>query len=1228
MKKILIQYSLVMSMAVSVGAVAQGIEKKELSVKTETLERGRARIQRSIETRSFVFEWNQTSDLYQTKRAVVDRKTVELIKQIEGLLKRPGQTSREGELKMRLAELYYEFAQSSAVMEGESWEQAVKIWENLPPEKRKTTSRPQLKTPKTDTLRKKTVTLYQDLEKRSRNLSEASRQGIRREDVLFFLATTLLDLGNRPLAMPYFKELVENFPKSPRALSTHLNLADLQFERKQYEDAIQNYLKVASEKKFPSGAESIRTYAVYRLAWCYQNVREFDKAVIAFKKALQLLAENLPGPKTVFESEVLMDLAIAFVYAENFQEGESFFRSKGEVALPALVSFLRQSSISKEDRGLFEEATEYLDKLIAINPMSLEAKDYSLEKLNLFLKAKNSAMYQKQLKVVAETYGVGSNWWRARNVQDQKIITEELVSLLRREAKNRHKAAQVKNDTGLYQDALQFYTIYFEYVPEPNPDTFENLSEMRFYLGELKYRLGMYLEAEKDYALVSDNKLKSQALFNRIVSLQKVDKKVRGSDFAKRFQNAVDDFSKQNPTDPRTAQLVYASANESFENGDSASALSKLDQLVTQFSKQKIGLDAAERILFILEKTGDLSRVSESARQFAANKDLVNQGGAKFQNKLQNVAQLAEFKTIEAIPEEQDSDFARKARGFLEYSLKVKDDLREKALQNAKVFAEKSGDKVLLSEVQNRFIKEFPRSQFVADIYLKRAAEWVTLGEWQNARELYSRYYQNFGQKTDSQTESALWNAIFLGYHLADLTNIKIEGGKWASDELLKLCKEYLAKFPRGKNRIDVLEISLFFKNRANAEDLKLARALPSLSKPERILIEEADWVIRERNQTLRGSEVGNLNPKDLPGPLSKEIVARMQFKNLQLEFDNYQKLKIDFAPAKFVSTIKSKLDRLESLEKKYLSVVQFGRASSAFPSLERLSRAYTLLAEEIEKAPVDKEELKSFTQPLFEKGRSYVQKCLEKGLELKVGGAALESCRTRARLLAIEDSFLENERIPAPQFVPDPQGIQFTNLVLNKGLKAAYEKKWGEMKLAIRVLAPIVETFSKDEKAFYSLLSGVESYQMEQFESAAKNFRLALDASAQTGIPQLARKNLTSLYLLVGDTSAAFETISQSDPQDPVGALLFGVASKGEGELEAAVKAYEYGLSLSPNDRSLIYNLALAMASAEMWIGAVQNLQKFIELTSPGPNDESRTRLKQWRQKSQTRKNLPESTL
>jgi hypothetical protein len=79
----------------------------------------------------------------------------------------------------------------------------------LPEEQKAKSARPRLNTPKADNYRKRALTLYRELERDSRGKDAGRSKLIDRSEVLFYLASTLMDLNNRKAATPSIDELTK-----------------------------------------------------------------------------------------------------------------------------------------------------------------------------------------------------------------------------------------------------------------------------------------------------------------------------------------------------------------------------------------------------------------------------------------------------------------------------------------------------------------------------------------------------------------------------------------------------------------------------------------------------------------------------------------------------------------------------------------------------------------------------------------------------------------------------------------------------------------------------------------------------------------------------------------------------------------------------------------------------------------------------------------------------------
>ncbi len=1228
-----LRFLLALTLATQVPAQAQLKSKTEIEIKTETLKRTRGTILRKVEPRRLPqVPWAEES-FEKARQVSFDRKTIELIRQLEDLRKRPGQKNRLGELEMRLAELYFDLARSTGNQEGQVWEKQIQNWESLAEKDRLTVTRPQLKTPKADNLRKKTLKLYESLEKRSRVSDLGRSQMIRREEVLYFLAATLIDLGNRKGAKKYLEEIVARFTTGERVFAAQANLADIYFETREFAKAIPLYQKVASGNavRSQSASENIQNYARYRLAWSFINTGQPEKAIESFKQVLEISkSKNASDRKLVFEGEVLMDLAFTFALAGQLDEGENFLSNQeGDTGKIALQSFWRQAVVTAEEKLDFKRADDLYNKLIKLNPESEEARSLAWSQVQLGVKKKDFNDFALRLEYFAKNFGGDSPWMAAQKSADQINWKTEMVSTLRREAKNQHRLAQTKKDDEEYLKARRLYDIYFSFVPGSLADSSENLNEMYFYSGELAFRLKDFSRAEKDYAkLTADSKLAREAGYGRILALQKMGSQGAQS---KEFVRAAEAFSVQFPSDERSAGILYLSAEEAFKSGESEDSLATLQKVVDRFSNQKIGVEAAERVLFVLEKQGSFDRVQSQSDLFLKNKNLVKAGGPEFAQKLEGLKDLASFKKIEALPEASVDELRAKADAFAAYARSQKGYTSERAYNNAWVFGQKALSAVELRSLADEFLTKFPRSQFIKTVLLRRAEVGIAEADYEGALKLYKNYHQSFGkkEKPSQEGESALWNLIFIEAHLEDVFQGKALGGKNPSDELVGFLEDLFAIYPGSRHQTQALEI---FGLRPTAKKTEVQRILKKIipNSETRKLAQEIEKILDLRITTANPNLLSKFPADSNKEPRVAEILAKLTFQGLEKEFESLQNFKLDYRMAGFAKSLSSKLDKLEKLEGQYLNVVSYGYAPTALLSLERLSRSFSGLASDIFKAPAKKEELSQFANPLIEKSKGFIKKCLDKAQELKVGGSILKGCRDLATQFNVGGDILIDEKIPSLGWLPalDPKTL------IRPHLRATVEftrkSQWSRARLALEIGRGDFAQLSENEKAVMYFFEGLNDYQAGNSELAAKNFRLALANPGTPTVAKTSRKNLAALYLEVGDYAQALDLMKETGDGKTFGdsdeALLLGLAARGEGELDLALEAYEAGIAGSRTNKVLLYNFALSLAATNSFREALKYMGQYVELERPSPKDSSRRWLSQWKEKS--RDGIPEDTL
>ncbi len=1151
------------------------------------------------------FKQTEDVEFNTAKKYSIDQKTQELITQLETLVQREGQKARQGELKMRLAELYFERARAVAAQESEAWEESIKKWEKLSAEAQAKETRPVLKTPKANGYRNKALSLYRELEKDSRGSDQGRSRLIRRDEVLFFLGSSAVSMGFQEEAVRAFEEFIAKYQSSMRAFSSRLQLADLYFSQGKFEKGIPLYLRVAAGEGAKEGGiedlEQFQSYALYKLGWSYLNTKQADKAVMALQRTLEKAKEMKSERRLAFEKEAAKDLIRAFAMADRFDEGEKFYENGNDVLKNLLVEYYLQAAEIARDHGRLDIAKNFYLKLIAKTDEN-ELKRASYFELLDLLK-KNSSL--KEYVATVQDYS-------------QKILeissseeSQEFVDLLRRETKFYHRSMQtVKRGQKLAFTTLeveQLYQIYFSLVPEKVADTEQNISEMSFFFAELLFKAEKFAEAAKYYSMVSVGNYSSSAQYAKIIALQNAVSKKQAD--AKQLDVAIEEFLEKNPKDPRSAELIYSQAYTAFESNDNERSLEILERVIKQFPATDKGIEAANRVLFIHDKNNDMGLLVKKADEFLENEKLASFGGKAFAQQLENIRDKAKFKTLE----KSTLSAAEKSVAFSELASVVKTrELKEKSMQNAYVFANQSGDQAVISKAKLGFVQQFPDSDLAQELKLSEADDLLDKGEWHQALSLYEAQYK---KKTKGVAlENVLWNIVYIRAHLEDVMEPRLHPLKDFSSGLAAYLDEFLGAYPKSKNKDAAVELLVYKKTSP--------RKIPTLPK-----LLAHDFKIIQAARRYNAKDAQKLL-KEFPWPkladsspvVIREALAELAFKVVEPEFTAYQKIKLPIQkPAVFVKNLKLKINTLEQLEKAYLNVVGYGYGDWAFRSLERISKLYSNLASDINAMAVksSEEERKvldeSYVSPLRNKSKSFLETCLTKSIEIKAAGQGRQACEVALLGMDAGRFDLRAEKIPPVQFVPTlPQDLG--NPLVAKTLKAFSDKKNGEFLLGLSILK---RKFAAQEKEWLAFFEALWLWETAKGELAVKKFRELLvlqDNDKFKFVGQAAQRNLIAIYLNVGDYESAVDVSRENPDFDSLS--MQSLASRALNKPEAALESINQALRLRKEDAVAMYQKAHILASMNRFDEAAKAMQIYIEKTLPPASDKSRQLLKEWKGK------------
>jgi tetratricopeptide (TPR) repeat protein len=1173
----------------------------------QSIERTRVRISQNIGWENAPRIRSERVEFDSALRDKRIEKTNELIAQLESLRKRPQQSSRQGEILMRLGEMYFDRSTDVALNESQAWEDDVHQWEKKDPAKRGV--RPSLKTPKADKLRRQSLSLYLDLEKRSRS---AQASNIRRDEVLFYLGITYMDLRQPKLGVAPLRELISKYPSSPRIFAARLQLADALFDQRVYRDALEQYLLLVS-KSSRDVTEPMRAYTLYKMGWCYINLGAYEKAVASFKKTVEISKDS--AQSIGFKSEALNDLTRTFALASQYDEGEAYLQNSDGNRNQLLTSFYSQVADLAESRGDVQRSRWAMKKLTELDASPSLKRSLALRELALVRKSGSAADFHKVLREYAQNFGRDSS----ASAAEQSQIEEELVTLLRSETKAFHNKAQRLKKKSAYEEARPFYSLYFEFVPDRYKDSEKNIHEMSYYFGELLYVLEDFKAASEAYSKVTAGPNQNPAQYARILCLRELAKKDPSLDG--KFEEATEAFRKAFPSDGRGADLLYELAYDAYEKKDLKTAERRLLVVLSEYPDNERSKEALERLLFIWEQSGDFDEASAKAKALLGDakfSKLVKSGSDR--RRLEDFSDRAQFKELEAMPNESASDKREKANAYFKLSGQLEGSLKEKALNNALAYADQSKDNELRLVIQQQFLKEFPNSPYIKSIYLKGGELYALQGRFDAARSSYQKYLEIESHQTKDRdpvaVEKARWNLILILGHLENAWAQDPETPHALSKELVAAATQFIREHSKSKFRPRVLEL-LVSRSGVSAAEIGGYSKLTGLSDLERRTLRFGGILVALRNRDSNSVAAALKNfPAAQAGSWSafeRKVIALAALATVDQARARFGKMKVEYSPERFVPTLQKKFKVLEDLERDTLGVVAYGDGDVALRALTRISENYNELAADLSKASIPKEELASFVDPLREKSKSYIKSCFEKAKEFRISGQGLAECQKRSQSSPTAVLWTAELPRPQPNFVADQVDDRIP-MLLKAAHTAAAAKDYGRADLALQLLK--LDDENAGGSSLARSLEGVVVWnQGNDNVEALRLFRTAMEEVPAGGksLALALRRNLAASYFQVADYERAISFAKELGAGDPLAIQIEGLSYLLSGQFAKAEKLFSKASATFKTNREILLYWAIAQGESGNTISATRNLQDYIELTRPSGGHFSRVLYKSW---------------
>ena len=909
------------------------------------------------------------------------------IGETERLISRSRNAPYLPDLQFRLAELYVEKSRYVYYLQAET----------RPPG-----SSGAMVSPETRLLKQKAVQMYHRLLREWPDFHDGDK-------VLFYLAHEQRELGAFDEMLKTLGDLVRKHAGSPLRLEALQILGDYHFDKADLRTAERHYAEILEAPPSP-----VHDLARYKMGWIRVNQGKHADAVPYFEAAAA--SAPLPGVDVQkalnVKREALLDLVYSYTEARpargalNYFEKLSDSRATYALALEKLGTryFIKQQ---------YEYAIPALRKLMELQhdpELDLERS----QKLYDALKAARGRVLPEPEDVrFLVRAAVTSRKDPELEEGERRKHLAELEEMARDLATQLHVAAQKqkKEDRELY---LRAAAAYREYLGLFRPAQYvrtmmKNRADALFAAKEYPEAARQFEELARYQEQAKEEKEVESALHGALVAhfstLKEAQKRTafEVADARQALKLLGAEYVSRYPRSPHVLDVKFNIARACYEDGEFPKAAELFSAFALAHPTYKDATVAANLALDSLRQVNDFQGLEETGQRFIGSAL-----PAAFQNEVKQILTQSRAEALDELALRSSQETGDVIEGLLKVADEHKgQELGEKALYGAFTAARDKRDMAREREVGQRFLDEYPKSDYLSDVLLtlgRHAAEAAAFSE-------AASWFEQVGAR--------------LGADFA-----AVDG--WLTGARLRL---ELGEYPEA------------------AKDLEAAAAVAGARRAEvMVLLAEAHLKAREYTKAKATAELAlkldrtnaaaaavvaevqaTTAVKDSPDALIQVLTAAVQGPDGQTEeaarglwylgeilYHAYKDL-----PA---SRVEEKVSALQGLEGVYTQAASLGYPEWAVASLWRVGLAYAHLGDVVEATPVPSglsaSDAQTFRQavreqvaPLKQRAQDAFEACVSRAESLEVYSAAVLGCRTKSETAALP--------VPAPGPATRPSSLE-----------------------------------------------------------------------------------------------------------------------------------------------------------------------------------------------------------
>ncbi|HWW20339.1 MAG TPA: tetratricopeptide repeat protein [Steroidobacteraceae bacterium] len=571
----------------------------------------------------------------------------------------------------------------------------------------------------------------------------------RNDQVLYQLARAYETTGQSDLALSTLDSVVARYPQSRDIAEVQFRRGEILFSNKRYPDAQHAYEAVLAKGRFGS---AFYAQSLYKHGWSLFKQGQNEDSLKSFGDLLDVTLmdptdntrmrklDSLGRADRELVDDTMRVMSITFSYLDGAKSLDEF--SAHRSAMPyAYMLYQRLGDLYVEKQRFQDAATTYR-AFVSRDPVDEHAPLLTNAAIEAYRKGGFAELMLDGKLEYVQRYGFDAPFWNNRQHGGYPQVVADLKTNLKDVAEYYHASAQKSKKAEDYSSAAHWYRAYLSSFPG-DPDS----AATDYLLADALFESKQYQDAAAEYERTAyqypKNAKSAEAGYAALVAYQKqedgLQPEVRATVHKQATASGVK-FAQTFPDHPQAAVVLTRAAQDLYASGDQTQAVQTARALLARTppvdnAKQRIGWTIVGQVAF---NQGDFPAAEDAfghALAVAAPNDpersditerladsVYKQGEAK-RNAGDQSGAAADFLRVARVAP------ASKVIATSQYDGAA-------ALINAQQW-----DKAI--DVLEAYQRDYPKSQYAADVSHKLATAYVAAGRSAQAAAAFEKIASN-----------------------------------------------------------------------------------------------------------------------------------------------------------------------------------------------------------------------------------------------------------------------------------------------------------------------------------------------------------------------------------------------------------------------------------------------------------------------------------------------------